>query len=316
MKKKITILMATYNGGKYIVEQLNSIINQTYENWELWIRDDLSIDNTLAIIKEYSIRDNRINLYQDDLKNLGATMNFSTLLNGVSLTNYIMFSDQDDIWLPFKIELTLKKMLEVEKANDDKPILIYSELTLVDNNLDVIKLKKFKVPIDIKINDIIAQNFIYGCTMMLNKKLVKLCTPISCLAENHDYWISLIAASYGSIVKVNKPLILYRQHENNVSGSYENSLLSSRIKRLLDSSYQEQLYNKLLMYDAIIKHLNSLKLDTSFIKRYAEIFQKNKFYRLYFITKHRIYKYGSGNLAILMHYISVFNYSTPKGKLK
>jgi glycosyltransferase involved in cell wall biosynthesis len=312
---KITILMATYNGSKYIEQQLDSIINQTYENWELWIRDDLSTDSTIEIINKYVKKDLRIHLYKDNLENLGSVMNFSTLLSNVALHNYVMFSDQDDIWLPIKIEVTLKRMLEQEKGNSN-PILIYSLLTLVDNSLNTINMKRYNLPTHIKINDIIAQNFIYGCTMMLNKELFDLCTPISDQAENHDYWIALIAANYGSIYLVEQPLILYRQHDNNVSGSYKNSLFSYRLKRILNNNYENQLTAKLLMYDALVKHLNSLNMNTDFFQKYISIFKKNRFYRLYFITKYKIYKHGSGNMATIMHYVSLFLYLNYDRKIK
>ena len=114
MKPKIDILMATYNGGKYVEEQLKSIISQSYENWNLVIRDDGSGDNTLKILNEYSKSDKRIHIILDNKGNLGLVKNFEELMKR-STEEYIMFSDQDDVWVDNKINILLQKMLEIEK---------------------------------------------------------------------------------------------------------------------------------------------------------------------------------------------------------
>ena len=119
MKPKIDILMATYNGGKYVEEQLKSIISQSYENWNLVIRDDGSSDNTLKILNEYSKNDKRIHIISDNKGNLGLVKNFEELMKR-STEEYIMFSDQDDVWVDNKINILLQKMLEIEKKMQSK----------------------------------------------------------------------------------------------------------------------------------------------------------------------------------------------------
>ncbi|EEY35290.1 glycosyltransferase, partial [Pseudoleptotrichia goodfellowii] len=111
--EKIDILLATYNGEKYLEEQLYSILNQSYPNINLLIRDDGSKDKTVDIIKKYAQKDERIKFIEDDLGNLGFLKNFEKLLEH-SEENYIMFSDQDDIWNPDKIEKSYKKIRETE----------------------------------------------------------------------------------------------------------------------------------------------------------------------------------------------------------
>ncbi|MHB9334492.1 glycosyltransferase, partial [Fusobacterium polymorphum] len=103
MNPKIEILMATYNGEKYVGEQIDSIIHQTYKNWKLLIRDDNSTDKTLEILKEYEKKDKRIKIIEDKKGNLGFVKNFEELLNN-SKEDWVMFSDQDDYWLENKIE--------------------------------------------------------------------------------------------------------------------------------------------------------------------------------------------------------------------
>ena len=117
-KLSLAILMATYNGEEFIREQINSILNQTYKNWKLIIHDDGSTDNTVDIIKEYTKKyPNKIILIEDNIKCNGAKENFSHLIK-IAYKNfnfdYILFSDQDDIWLPNKIEVSLSKIQEME----------------------------------------------------------------------------------------------------------------------------------------------------------------------------------------------------------
>ena len=139
MKPKIDILMATYNGEKYIEEQLKSIISQSCENWNLVIRDDGSDDNTLRILNEYSKRDKRIHIISDNKGNLGLVKNFEELMKH-STEEYIMFSDQDDAWADNKINILLQKMQETEeKMQIKKPILVHSNSYICDEELNMKK---------------------------------------------------------------------------------------------------------------------------------------------------------------------------------
>ena len=119
MSKKIYILLATYNGEKYLKEQLDSLFEQTNQHWTLWIHDDNSKDNTISIIKEYQSKyPNKIKFLDDNISTGGAKENFTYLLENIDDDyEHIMFCDQDDVWLEDKIDITLKKMLEIEKEN-------------------------------------------------------------------------------------------------------------------------------------------------------------------------------------------------------
>lgn len=116
----VDILMATYNGEKYISEQLESIIGQDFKDWKLFIRDDGSKDNTIHIIDNYMKKfPDKIELIDNYNRNLGVKLNFGELMKR-SKNQYCMFSDQDDVWLPNKISITLNKMKELEKVYDNK----------------------------------------------------------------------------------------------------------------------------------------------------------------------------------------------------
>ncbi|MDD4782006.1 MAG: glycosyltransferase, partial [Tissierellia bacterium] len=128
----IDILLASYNGEKYIGEQIESILNQTYQDWFLYIKDDCSIDNTLDIALEYERKYiDKIKVIKSDIPSGSAKNNFFSMLP-YSQNDYIMTCDQDDIWLPNKIELTFNKMKDVEKENSNIPILIHTDLKVVD----------------------------------------------------------------------------------------------------------------------------------------------------------------------------------------
>ena len=147
MEEKVDVLLATYNGEKYLKEQIDSILNQTYQNINLIISDDNSNDSTRKILEEYKKIDNRIKIYLQD-KNLGYIKNFEFLLTKVE-SNYYMLSDQDDVWLPEKIEKSMKTLKE---KNAD---LVFGDLEVVDEKLNTIYPS-------------------FGDFMLLNRKINKL----------------------------------------------------------------------------------------------------------------------------------------------
>ena len=124
----IAILMATYNGEKYIETQLKSILCQTIRDWVLYIRDDGSTDRTLSVISKFIKKDIRIKLVSDTVEHRGADNSFMWLLNKVN-ADYYMFCDQDDYWLPNKIENTISRMDSIEKERGEStPIIVHSDV--------------------------------------------------------------------------------------------------------------------------------------------------------------------------------------------
>lgn len=219
----IDILLATYNGEKYISEQIDSLINQTYQNWTLIVHDDGSSDNTIKILKKYVLKyPKKIILIEDAIKTGGAKNNFSHL-SSFSTSQYIMFCDQDDVWLNDRIELFYKTMLESEKGYGNIPIVVFSDLTVVDDKLNVvnnsmIKYQRLNPEIAKSFEMLKCQNVITGCAMMVNKKALDFSMPIPKDALMHDWWIGLITAKYGKNIFLNTATILYRQHVNNAIG--------------------------------------------------------------------------------------------------
>ena len=236
--EKIAIVLAAFNGDKYIEEQIESLQAQTYPHWELFVSDDLSTDDTLSIVRRLSDNDPRITVLESDV-NRGVTLNFLNALDRIYRLDrfaYFMFCDQDDIWLPNKIELTYQRMKEEEKESD--VVLVHTDLIVVDESACTVKSESFQRYAGLKHIDgnvlprLLAQPFVFGCTAMMNRELVRRMYPIPGDVYAHDSWASLIAAAAGTMAYLNIPTIRYRQHMQNVSGGAAEKSLRRRIRRV------------------------------------------------------------------------------------
>src|SRR4030043_545994 len=190
----IDILLTTYNGEKYLSQQIDSIIAQPCKDWQLLVRDDLSTDNTVNIIKNHTRRyPDKIRLIEDN-KHLGLVRNFEALLKSAQ-SEYIMFCDQDDVWLPNKVELTLNAMKEAEQTWPNTPLLVHTDLKVVDETLTPItesfwRLHGISPESDCRLKKIIYRNIVTGCTAMINKKAKEISMPFPPEANIHDWWIA------------------------------------------------------------------------------------------------------------------------------
>lgn len=279
LDKKIDILLSTYNGEDFLEEQLNSIIKQTYENWRIIIRDDGSKDKTVEIIKKYTKKYPRKISFIDSNENLGAARSFMTLIN-YSNSDYFMFCDQDDYWLEDKIEITLKKMLEVENKNKNKPILIHTDLKVVNKNLKEISNSLWNYqginPQVKNYRKLIVENNVTGCTVMLNKNIKKYLKnyDIKKYIIMHDWFLGVLVAKLGSIDFVEKATILYRQHGKNDTGAKKNNIFIKilSLKKINSISEvieiikkQSKTISDVLEEEAIIKFSNTK--DKNFFRR-------------------------------------------------
>lgn len=231
--EQIDILMATYNGEKYLKQQIESILKQTYKNFRLIISDDCSNDNTREIIKQYEKQDERIiSFFQE--QNLGYVKNFEFLLTKVESEIY-MLSDQDDVWNDTKIEHTYNKLKE---SNAD---LVFTDLEVVNEGLktmypsfnDYMKLTRKIKKYDKDYKMQYLYNCITGCTLMSKKKFLDKILPIPTYSKYviHDTWIGLIVSIYGKVTYLGKKTIKYRQHDTNQVGTNK---ISHRFNKLED----------------------------------------------------------------------------------
>ena len=228
----IDILMATYNGERFVGEQIESIQAQTYGNWRLLVSDDCSADGTLDVVRRYAAEDERVRIVSEGVRHGGAKENFFALM-AKSEAPYAMFCDQDDVWLPEKVAKSLAMMWELEGEHGaDTPLLVFCDMKVVDGGLNVIH-ESFEHyqglrPQRTKLPQVLAQALGAGCTFLANSSLMgkaRFCRDLEAVIM-HDWWVSAVAAAFGRIKFIDEPLSLYRQHACNEVGASRFSLAS------------------------------------------------------------------------------------------
>lgn len=269
---KLCILLASYNGEKYISEQLDSIINQTYKNWELIIRDDGSKDETVTILNKYEKKDERIKILRDDKGNLGFLKNFEELLFNAK-EEFILFSDQDDFWLKNKLEKFVEKIRDLDEKVLSKPLLIHCNSLVCDDKLEIIKEEFIDSKIAKKTNSNIYffEYIVQGSTSMVNKKMIKESLPFLKNVTLHDRYFHLLSQFLGTRVFIDESLVKYRQHERNEIGANRSiikNIMSKKYFYVEDRKLIEEIketYNKCLR-----------KKDLNDIEKYLEVTDRNK----------------------------------------
>lgn len=264
INKSIILLLATYNGEKYIREQLESIISSKYPNLRIIVSDDGSKDKTLDILEMFAKQYPYISVIKHSTEPHGAFYNFANLIQYVKEQNlqadYYMFSDQDDVWKADKIE---KSLLEIQKHDSAIPILVYTSKQYVDENLNPIDFKiKSEEEFDI---NILHQNKTYGCTFIFNNLVMeKLDSKAPVFFVNYDHYTSFQAYLFGKVIYLPEKTIMYRQHGNNVSGCVNKSFLD-RISIRKKYKSNIMLFKELISYSFQYKDFLSEK-DRSIIE--------------------------------------------------
>jgi len=288
---KINILLSTYNGERYLKEQLDSLFSQTYKNFKIIVRDDGSNDRTMDILKHYDIE------LLDSHENIGVEKSFLTLLEYALKyidSGYFMFCDQDDVWEKDKVEKTLQKMCELESKHEDMPLLVHTDLKVVDEKLQLIHnsfLKNEHINPQLNsFNRLLMQNTITGCTMMINRRLAELSLPLSNGIIMHDWWMGLVASKFGKIGFVNNPLILYRQHANNSIGAKNFTL-----EYVLNKVFEKEIISKNIIQANIFLNQYRNRLDKRTIIMLEEVtgIENKSFLRKRIILlKYGLFKHG------------------------
>ena len=223
--RHIAILLATYNGEKYLDEQMRSLFSQTYRDFVVIVRDDQSTDRTPEILARWSAaQPDKIRMVSDGYGNLRPRANFGRLLE-ICDSPYFALCDQDDIWLPNKLELAINEIQRLENQfGATTPILVHSDLIVVDEKLNKISASFFDhTKIDRikggRLDHLLFNNIVTGCASMGNRALLELVRPIPDGVPMHDWWLALVAASCGVVGTIAEPTILYRQHGRNQVGA-------------------------------------------------------------------------------------------------
>lgn len=291
MDEYVDILLATYNGEKYIKEQLDSILKQTYKKFQIYISDDHSTDSTPNILKEYESKYDNINVtYQN--QNIGSVGNFEYLMTKVK-NPYYMLCDQDDVWYEDKVEKSLKKLKE-ENAD-----LVFTDLEVVDENLNTInksfytmmdKMRKIKKSSNRREFEYLY-NSITGCTILSKSDFISKILPLAKDSKYviHDSWIGLLTGLSGKIVFLDEPTIKYRQHGDNQIGTKRNNYKSFDEMRNLFISVKLDLFKTYLEHND--KFPDDLKkLNEEGNKYFEKLKAKKSFNFCGWSTFHKLYK--------------------------
>lgn len=299
----ITILLATYNGYRFLPELLDSLIAQTFEGWDLYIRDDNSTDGTQRILSQYEQTDNRIHVTYGS-EQLGPTGNFLNLVNSVSAGNYLMLCDQDDVWLPDKIEKTYAEMQKQEADyGKQTALMVYCGKQLVDQ--DLLPISSFKSERDsynVSLHDVLIQNPIYGCTLMINRAALDIIKPVPEYVYMHDYYFALVVSLFGIVVYLDEPLILYRQHSGNVTGGAANFKKLSKLKSM--SKINNKLHQIIMQNYIFCKTFSYMGNED--LNKYESMIDSNRIQRMFKAGK---FKYSiPGKLQTLRLLIALATY--------
>lgn len=288
---KVEILMAVYNGEKYIDRQIESIIEQTYQDWTLYIRDDASTDNTMVVVRQYARKyPDKIKFFVNRENSGSPKSNFFEMIRS-SQADVIFTCDQDDIWEKDKIELTLK-----EFGNINRPLLVHTDLTVIDENEKVLSKSMIKSQhIDITknaLNNLLVQNIVTGCTMAFNRALIDILREPGMIPV-HDWWIAATAAVFGEIRFIDKCTVRYRKHSNNVCGAQNMGSIGYIASRAADKESAKKMleFGYVLAVELMEKYKMPYKYN-SMLKDYAGMAEKNKIQKIITVCKYGVWKSG------------------------
>ena len=287
---KVNILMSTYNGQQFLAEQIRSIQDQSYTDWTLFIRDDGSSDNTKEILKDFEHQDSRIHLIDNDKSdNLGVIKSFHKLVNH-DRADYYFFSDQDDVWLPNKLELSLK---EAQNYLADLPLMVYMDLKVVNQDLEIMTesmVKSQSHHANTELVQELTENTVTGGVAMINHALAEMWQETDDILM-HDWYLALLASAFGNLVFIDQPGELYRQHSDNVLGA---RTLSKRFKKWIRPHILFAVYWDLIKNSQKqARHLLQMPLSQSnreLIEAFVTIMDKSMLERFRILRKYGLRK--------------------------
>ena len=295
----VEILLAVYNGERFLKEQIESILNQSYLDWKLTIYDDGSSDGTESIVYFYLERfKDRIRYIKSD-ENLGSAKEAFSKLLSFSKESYVAFCDHDDVWTRDKLKVSVKEMKRIEGENNKVPVLIHTDLVVVDDRLNVVcdsmfKWQNFKFRKK-SFRRLLVQNNITGCTVLVNRALLKVCGQIPKEAIMHDWWLGLVAGAFGEISFLKDKTVLYRQHGKNSVGA-KNVKSLKYIKKRLFNIEQAKKNNEFsyLQAEIFLNRYENIMSDFNIkiLKDYIKTKKYKKLKKVYFLLSGRFLKDG------------------------
>ena len=255
--KSVCVLMSTYNGEKYIEEQIESVLSQKDVMVKLVIRDDGSSDQTIPIIKKYADQNSNISYYSDI--NLGSAKSFMKLLKSAPESDYYAFCDQDDFWEEMKLISAVRQIEKVEEKSAEIPVLYHSNLKIVDKDLNFIRMAHERDYNKVSAYSSLVDNPVTGCTIVMNRTMAELVNKHDPEEMTmHDSWCNIVCSFFGKKIYDNNAYIKYRQHDNNVIGMKEESAvvnIRNKVKRIKKNKLQPRLKNAVQFYRCYQKEL-------------------------------------------------------------
>ena len=225
MKPVVEVVLASHNGERYLERQVESILAQCDVEVRLLLSDDGSGDGTPALLRRLAAQHSQVRLL-DAPGNLGPAQRFGLLLEHTQ-AEYVLCSDQDDVWHPTKARDSLSLMRAAQARRPGAPLLVHTDLTVVDQELNVVAPSFFKLRgLDSRpaLARLMVQNSVTGCTMLLNRPLLRAGLPLPPEAVLHDWWFALVAQSHGAVSFLPQATLLYRQHHANAVGAHQAGL--------------------------------------------------------------------------------------------
>ena len=307
----IDILLAVYNGERYLRPFLDSLAAQSFRDFRLVVSDNRSTDGTAGILQEYARRlRHGVAVLPPPEEVASARANFARVTEAGDAP-YVMYADADDVWHEDKIEKTFIAMKGAEgQFGANGPLLVHADLRVVDENLQCLARSfwryQFIDPERTRLNHLLVQNCITGCTAMLNRPLLLLGRPIPREAIVHDHWHALVASAFGHIVSVGEPLIEYRQHGGNVTGAkrWGARYMMRRARRLYaENGARENIDLNVRQARAFLARFDD-RLDREqrqLIENFATIREQGALLRRWKLFRYGLWKTGlARNLGLLL----------------
>ncbi len=297
----IAVVIATYNGEKYLKQQVDSLLNQTYKNIKIYLHDDNSKDKTFQIISELSEKNPNKIVKLDYPAQGGAAANFLSMLKYVD-EPYVMFCDQDDVWLEEKIEVSYNKIVEMEeKWSSETPCTAFTDLKIVDSDLNIISESFMKYtnhnPYNTKCHQLLVKNVTPGCAMILNKALMQLAMKYNDVKklQMHDRWALILASIFGKVEFIDKSMMLYRQHGNNEVGATEDNVFNKLTKNLnllfsgkIFREKKEWANVPIELANELVSAFKIPEEYSEFLSQLASLKHKSKLKKISFYKKHNL----------------------------
>jgi len=308
---RLDICLATYNGAPWIGEFLNSLDAQTYANWRLIVSDDDSQDNTVDLIRDHFVNiPGKLMVVERDSVRAGVIKNFQDAIKA-SDADYILLADQDDVWVPEKIEVLYETMCNVEQGQRNIPTLVFSDLDLVDEQLQSLdrswlSFSSASPSWAISFGQLLCQNVVPGCSMMLNRSLTDLSLPFPPKIIMHDWWLLLICSAFGKVGFCPDRLVRYRRHiDAHTYLELEQEGPMSRLYRYLSGGFagrktMRDMYERTVLQARLFAHTYKNHLEglheggsiQKVLEAYMASLEKGWLLRRWLLMKHHI-RYSS-----------------------